>query len=82
MKILQIPPDADIEAIQRAYAHLASQYHPDKVATLAPRGAGALLPQNGRTRRRPRSGAGRAAFRPMMKALLLFLMAGKIGKFC
>lgn len=35
-EVLQIPPDADIEAIQRAYAHLVSQYHPDKVATLAP----------------------------------------------
>lgn len=32
--VLELAPDADIEAIRAAYRRLISQYHPDKVATL------------------------------------------------
>ena len=33
-EILNLPPDADQEAIKSAYRKLASQYHPDKVSHL------------------------------------------------
>jgi hypothetical protein len=33
-EVLNLPPDADQEAIKAAYRKLANQYHPDKVAHL------------------------------------------------
>jgi uncharacterized membrane protein YkvA (DUF1232 family) len=33
-EVLNLPPDADQEAIKAAYRQLASQYHPDKVSHL------------------------------------------------
>jgi hypothetical protein len=35
-EILNVPPDASIDEIRRAYKTLISQYHPDKVAALGP----------------------------------------------
>jgi DnaJ-domain-containing protein 1 len=35
-RILGVPPDADAATIRRAYQEKMHQFHPDKVASLAP----------------------------------------------
>ena len=35
-EVLSVPPDASADEIRQAYQLLMQQYHPDKVATLAP----------------------------------------------